>query len=89
MHDALNQSAHVCILELRDERATEVAVREECVDVAGNLLDERIAVTAEQWHERVRLNRSCTEDDRALVRATAAGVDRAIAVRWVTAKILP
>ena len=89
MHDALYQYAHVRILELRDERAAEVAVREERVDVAGNLLDERIAMTAEEWHERVRRNRSCTGDDRVLVRATAAGLHPAIAVRWVTAKILP
>lgn len=89
MHHALYQHAHVRILELCDERAAEVAVWEECVDVAGNLLDERIAVTAEEWHVRVRRNRSCTGDDRALVPATPVVVQRAFAVRWVTAKILP
>ena len=54
MHDALHEHSHVRILELLDARAAAVAVRKECVHLAGNLLDERVAVTAEKWHERVR-----------------------------------
>ena len=89
MHDALHEHAHVRILELLDARAAAVAVRKECVRLAGNLLDERVAVTAEEWHERVRQNGSWTEDDPAGICATRAVMRRVIAVRWVTAKILP
>ena len=89
MHDALHQHAHVRILEPVDARATEVAVRKECEYIAGDLLDEGITVTAEEWHARVRRDRSCTGDDRALLRATSLVVHCGIAVRWVTAKILP
>ena len=89
MHDALHEHAHVRILELLDAHAAAVAMRKERVCLAGDLFYERVAVTTEEWHERVRRNRSCPGDDRARVRATPAAPHRAIAVRWVTAKILP
>ena len=89
MHDALHEHAHVRILELLDVRAAAVAVREECVCFAGDLFDERVAVTAEEWHERVRRTCPCPWDDSAGVCATRTVMRRVIAVRLVTAKILP
>ena len=89
MHDALHEHSHVRILELLDARAAAMAVRKECVRLAGNLLDERVAVTAEEWHERVRRICPCPWDDSAGVCATQTVMRRVIAVRCVTAKILP
>ena len=89
MHDALHEHSHVRILELLDAHAAAVAVRKECVRLAGDLLDERVAVTAEERHERVRRFRTYTGDDSGGGRATQGLTRRAFAVRWVTAKNLP
>ena len=59
MHDALHEHSDVRILESFDARAAAVTVRKECVRLAGNLLEEWVAVTAEERHERVRRTCSC------------------------------
>lgn len=51
MHDALHEHPHVGILVARDLHAAALAVGEQRVHVARDLLDERIAMTAEEWHD--------------------------------------
>lgn len=51
MHDALHQHSHVGILVVLDVHPAALAVGEERVHVARDLLDEGIAMTAEEWHD--------------------------------------
>ena len=89
MHDPLHEDTHVGILEVLYASAAAAAMRKQRISVAGDLLDERVAMTAEQWHGLVRRFRSCTGDDPAGLCATLLVMRPSIAVRWVTAENLP
>ena len=89
MHDPLDEHTHVGILEVRNSSPAALAMRKERVGVAGDLFDEGVAMTAEQWHGLVRRFRSCTGDDPAGLCATLLVMRPSIAVRWVTAENLP
>jgi hypothetical protein len=51
MDHALHQHAHVGILETIDADAAPVAVGKEGEGVARDLVEQRVAVAAEKWHE--------------------------------------
>ncbi len=72
MHHAQDEDAHVGVLELLDPDAAPVAPWEEREGVAGDLVEHRIAVTAEEGHKTVRRGGAWFEDDRAGCRATIA-----------------
>ena len=51
MDHALHQHANVGILETIDADAAAVAVGKEGEGVARDLVEQRVAVAAEEWHE--------------------------------------
>jgi len=50
MHHSLHMDADVGVLEALDSPAAAVAIREQREGVARDLLEDRVVVTAGQWH---------------------------------------
>jgi hypothetical protein len=87
VHDPLHEDAHVGFLEPRDALTAPMAVREEREGVAGDLVEHRVAVAAEQGHgSRQAVVGMVEMDDRRRSGGTrVVNVVVARAVRRVTA----